>query len=160
MKKLLFIILSLIISNSVSAQSVKLKAGTIIPVRPITTINGKNAEKEQQVKFQTSDNVKVDNVVVIPSGTTVFAKVVNNRKATVFGTKGILTIKMEYLILENGEKIYLDGDVTVSGKNKTPLAVGLGCILWPLLFIHGTNAILPVTNESVAIISNTIEIKM
>ena len=52
---------------------------------------------------------------------------------------------------------FSDTNVRVYGKNKTPLAVVLGCLVWPCIFIPGTKAQMPQEYEVEAMVSSNTE---
>ena len=71
-------------------------------------------------------------------------KVSEARKSTVAGTKGRLVITINNLIMQNGEPLFFTNtDVRIYGKNRTPLAVVLGLLCWPCIFIPGSKAVMP-----------------
>lgn len=159
MKQFFCVLFLAVATFSAYAQSVTLKAGTIIPLRSIATVHAKDCEVGQQVKFRVTEDVKVNNTVAIPAGSIALGKVTLAQKSSLAGTKGRLNIAMDYLLLDNGEKIYLSGDVFVSGKNRTPLAVITGLFIWPCIFIPGTGAVMPEGYECTANTSATIDVK-
>lgn len=160
MKKFLFAAFIILSSISVHAQTVKVKAGTIIPMRSMVTELARDCEIGKIIKFQVTDDIKSEGKLVIPKETIAIGHVTEARKSTVCGTKGKLNIAIDYLTLENGEKIYLTGNVYISGKNKTPLAIVVGCLTWFGLLIPGTKAVLNEGYETIATITNTVEIKL
>lgn len=161
MKKVFSSVLFVLATLSISAQTVKLKAGTSVPVKSSQTVYAKDVEIGDQVKFFVTSDVKADGKVVIPTGTIVYGKVTEAKKSTLAGTKGRLNINLDYVVLENGEKIYLTGgEVRISGKNRTPLAVITALFVWPCIFIPGTKAVMPAGYEAVANVSNTVEIAL
>ena len=92
------------------------------------------------------------------SGTIVKGKVVEARKSTVAGTKGRLVISIQRMTLPNGSPLFFsDTTVRVYGKNKTPLAVVLGCFVWPCIFIPGSKAEMPQGYEIDAVVASNTE---
>ena len=161
MKKIFMLALFATTVLSISAQTVKLKAGTSIPTKASQTVYAKDVEIGDQIKFTVTSDVKAEGKVVIPVGTTVYGKVTEAKKSTIAGTKGRLGINLDYVVLDNGDKVYLTGgEVRVTGKNRTPLAVITGCFVWPCIFIPGTKAVMPSGYEVVADVANTVEITL
>ena len=79
-------------------------------------------------------------------------------KSTIAGTKGKLVISIQKMTLPNGTPLFFsDTTVRVYGKNKTPLAVVLGCLVWPCIFIPGTKAQMPQGYEVEAMVSSNTE---
>ncbi|WP_337558611.1 hypothetical protein, partial [Prevotella sp.] len=60
------------------------------------------------------------------------------------GTKGRLVINISSMNLPSGEPVFFTNtDVRINGKNRTPLAVVTGILLWPCIFIPGSKAVMP-----------------
>lgn len=86
----------------------------------------------------------IDGKTVFERGTIVKGKVIEAKKSTIAGTKVRLVISIQKMTLPNGSPLFFsDTSVRVYGKNKTPLAVVLGCFVWPYIFIPGTKAQMP-----------------
>ena len=139
-------------------KQVTVKAGTIVPLLSVQQVKAADVTEGQTVDFRVAQDVKVDGICAVPQGTLVKGKVVEARKSTVAGTKGKLIINISSLTLDNGEPLYFTNtDVRVYGKNKTPLAVVLGCLAWPCIFIPGTKAVMPASYEVQATVAaNTV----
>ena len=161
MKKVFSSVLFVLATFSISAQTIKLKAGTSVPVKSNQTVYARNVEIGDQIKFSVTSDIKVDGKIVIPTGTIAYGRVTEAKKSSLAGTKGKLNINLDYVILENGEKVYLtSGEIRISGKNRTPLAVITALFAWPCIFIPGTKAVMPIGDETIANVSNTIEITL
>lgn len=160
MKKFFLTALLILSTILVNAQTVKVKAGTIIPMRSITTVFARDCEVGKIIKFQVTEDIKSEGKLVIANGTPVIGHVTEARKSTVAGTKGKLNIAIDYLLLENGEKIYLTGNVYISGKNRTPIAVVAGLFTVVGILIPGTKAVLNEGYVTTATITNTVEVKL
>lgn len=106
----------------------------------------------------TSD-VKVDGITVIERGSIVKGKVIEAKTSTIAGTQGRLVINLTSMNLSNGEPLYFtDSTVRIYGKNRTPVAVVTGLFVWPCIFICGSKAEMPAGYETIATVSNNIEI--
>lgn len=140
------------------AQKV-IKAGTVVPMKANNTIYAKNAEIGDNVKFTVISDVVSNGDVVIHAGTQAFGKVTQAKKSSLAGTKGRLSIKMDYVLLDDGTKVYLTGgDINICGKNRTPLSVTLTVLcVWPCIFIPGTKAVMPEGYEVNASVAATVE---
>lgn len=132
----------------ISARKVTIKAGTIIPLQSVNQVKAADVQEGQLVDFRVIQDVKVDNAVVIPIGTCVKGKVVEAKKSTVAGTKGRLRIAITTMNLPSGDPLFFtDTEVRVNGKNRTPLAVVTGLLLWPCFLIPGSKAVMPAAYE-------------
>lgn len=145
MKKLLFAAFGLLAAMTISAQQkVTIKAGTVIPLQNISSLKGGECYEGQIVEFRVVQDINVDGVTVIPTGTIAKGKVFEAKKSSIAGTKGRLGVKVSNIILSSGDIIYLaDSEAKVFGKNRTPVAVVAAVFIWPLIFIPGSAAILP-----------------
>ena len=65
---LLMAIAMLTMSFTVPGNTVVLKAGTVVPMELINTVNSKNARTGEMVKFRVTDNVVVDGKTIIEVG--------------------------------------------------------------------------------------------
>jgi len=156
-KMILGYVLAMFSLVSFGQQKVTIKAGTIIPLQSSKQVQAADVTEGQTVDFNVVQDVMVDGVCVVPRGTLVKGKVAEARKSTVAGTKGRLVITINNLILQNGEPLFFTNtDVRIYGKNRTPLAVVLGIICWPCIFIPGSKAVMPAGYEVQATVaSNT-----
>lgn len=158
MKKVLLSMTLAIVSIGTMAQKqVILKAGTIVPVKSVREVKAADVQEGQNVDFQVTQDINVDGTCVIPGGTMVKGKVMEAKKSSLAGTKGRLVISLNSMNTPAGDPVFFTGsDVRIYGKNRTPLAVVTGLIVWPCIFIPGTKAVMPAGYEVQATVaSNT-----
>lgn len=162
MKKVLIITIMAFVPLFVMAQkTVKVKSGTVIPLQSVIEVKAADVNEGDLVDFRVSSDVKSDGIVIVPQGTITKGRVIEAKKSSIAGTKGRLVIEITNVPLENGEKLYLSSTlVRVYGKNKTPLAVVTGCLVWPCIFIPGTKAVMPAGYEVQGIVSSNTEIEL
>ena len=140
-------------------KEVTVKAGTIVPLQVVNHTKAADVSVGQKVAFRVSRDINVDGVTAIPYGTTVNGTVYEAKKSSWWGTKGRLGIRISELVTPNGEMIPLtNGDVYVTGKNRTTLSVVLfALVVWPACFICGSKAEIPAGYEIQAnIAANTL----
>lgn len=151
MKKALFMCLAMcLLSVAAFAQKeVTVKAGTLVPLQVTNPTKAADVTVGQKVAFRVSRDINVDGMTAIPYGTIVNGTVYEAKKSSWWGTKGRLGIKISELYGPNGEMIPLmNGDVYITGKNRTALSVYLClCLVWPACFICGSKAEIPVGYE-------------
>ena len=149
MKKVFLLLVVGMLTLVASAQEqVVIKAGTIIPLQANNQVKAADVEEGQIVDFGVMQDVSVDGICAIPKGTLVKGVVSEAKKSSLAGTKGRLVISIKNLVLNTGEPLYFTNtDVRISGKNRTPLAVVLGCLVWPCIFIPGSKAVMPAGYE-------------
>ncbi|MDD6506944.1 MAG: hypothetical protein PUF39_06165 [Prevotellaceae bacterium] len=162
MKKSILSIIALCVCVMAFAQEKTLiKAGTIIPLQAVQTVKAADLCEGQTVDFVTVSPLTVDGKNVFESGTIVKGKVVEAKKSTIAGTKGRLVISIQKMLLPNGSPLFFsDTTVRIYGKNKTPLAVVLGCFVWPCIFIPGSKAQMPQGYEVEAMVASNTEYSM
>ncbi len=149
MKKLFMCLALCLMSLSTFAQKeVTVKAGTLVPLQVINYTKAADVKVGQKVAFKVSRDISVNGVTAIPYGTTVNGTVYEAKKSSWWGTKGRLGIKISEMFAPNGEMVPLsNGDIYVTGKNRTPTAVIAFLFVWPACFICGSKAELPVGYE-------------
>ena len=146
MKKLFMcVVLCLMTVASFAQKEVTVKAGTLVPLQIVNSTKAADVSVGQKVAFRVSRDINVDGMTVIPYGTTVNGTVYEAKKSSWWGTKGRLGIKISEMFGPNGEMIPLmNGDVYVTGKNRTTLSVLLFCFVTiPACFICGSKAEIP-----------------
>ena len=152
-----------LMSVTVMAQKeVTVKAGTLVPLQISNPTKAADVQVGQKVAFKVNRDINVDGVTAIPFGTTVNGTVYEAKKSSWWGTKGRLGIRITEMYGPNGEMIPLtNGDVYVTGKNRTPLSVVLSlCLVWPACFICGSRAELPAGYEVQANVASNTTVKV
>ena len=150
MKKILFIACLLLGSVATFAQQeVTVKAGTLVPLQISNPTKAADVKVGQKVAFRVSRDINVDGITAIPYGTIVNGTVYEAKKSSWWGTKGRLGIKISEIVTPNNDMIPLaNGDVYVTGKNRTALSVILFCFVsMPACFICGSKAEIPAGYE-------------
>lgn len=130
-------------------QKIRLDMGTEIPLQNINYVRAAKLNVGQSVNFKVNKEIKVNNITLIPYGTFVKGTVYKAKKSSWWGTKGKLGIRIDNITLADGTNIPVnDGDIYVTGKNRTPLAVCLSLfVVWPACFVTGSKAELPAGYE-------------
>lgn len=163
MKKLFSCVAMSILSIATFAQTeVNVKAGTLVPLQVVNSTRAANVQKGEKVVFRVSRDINVDGITAIPYGTIVNGNVYEAKKSSWWGTKGRLGIKLNEIVMPNGEVIPLtNGNVYVTGKNRTALSVALFAVcLWPCCFICGSKAEIPAGYEVVANVASSTMVKV
>ncbi len=141
MRNVLFVIAFTISIGTFAQGKVTVKAGTPIPLQVVNTTRAAEVKVGDPFLFRVSRDVMVEGVTAIPYGTTVIGSVYEAKKSSWWGTKGRLGIRVNELII-NGDAIPLqNGNLYVTGKNRTTLSVLLFCFVTiPACFITGSRA--------------------
>lgn len=163
MKKLFYstLIIACVATSIFAQKKVTIKAGTIVPLQSINLVKAADVEEGQSVDFRVINDIKVGDDIAISKGTLVKGLVTEARKSTIAGTKGRLKISINNMILPNGDPIYFSNtNISLSGHNRTPLAVVTALFVWPCIFIPGSKAVMPLGYEVHATIASNSEITL
>lgn len=158
MKKVFCLVMAALTLNLTMFAGVPLTRGTQVPVRLTTDANSKTGDTPTAIVEQ--DVATRDGKVLIAKGTPVQLEI-EAQKARGCGRPGSITVKCVSTQSVDGQRIALEGTKSTEGANKKGstigLGVGLGCFVWPCLFIlckKGGEATIPantlLTNVSVA----------
>lgn len=112
-----------------------LPANTIVNVTPQAEISSKRVEEGQRVRFVVVDDVVQDDVVVIPRGASVLAKIPWKTGRAIGGKSGKFEVSFESVNL-NGKAYAMTGQYRQEGRGNTTGAL-LGTI-----FISGRSAVM------------------
>lgn len=143
---------------SFAQTEVTVKAGTLVPLQVVNYTKAVDVSVGQKVLFRVSRDINIDGVTAIPYGTTVNGTVYEAKRSSWWGTKGRLGIRVTEMYAPNGEMIPLqNGDLYVTGKNRTPTAVIASLFLWPCMFICGSKAeVMPGYEIQANVAANTV----
>jgi hypothetical protein len=133
---------------------VKIPNGVAIEVEAPFTVSSQDVRKGDAISFRVVNPVKVDGVVVIESGATATARVVQASRGGHFGKAGRLAWTMEDVAAVDGTRIPLQAGGRIVGDSKAAKVITqtvvMGALLWvvaPIALFHGfkrgENAMLP-----------------
>ena len=142
MRKLLFISLR-------AQEKIVMEAGTAIALQSVKEVRAADVKYGDKVDFRTIYDINIKGHEVLPAGYIITGSVMQARKSSMAGTKGRLVIKIDNLILPDGQEVPLSNkEISISGKNRTPLSViSFLFLCWPGIFIPGTKAVMPENYE-------------
>lgn len=127
----------------------KLSVGFSIPIVARNNMRAIDLSIGQRVSFGVGRDIKVDGVTVIPYGTNVSGIVYKAKRSLWWGTKGRLGIQVNEIQMPDGSSFPVDnGNIYITGKNRTPLTV----VLLPFTdflscFICGSKAVINAGSE-------------
>jgi hypothetical protein len=139
-----------------------LPQGTPVRIRINRTMSSADAQVGDNVDFETLDDVRLGDVVVIPKGSTAMATVTEAVPKRRMGRGGKLNMNIDYVRLPSGEKLPLRGVQDVKGGGHqgamTGAMVATGIVFFPaaplFLFMHGKDITIPKGHE-VTVYTNT-----
>ena len=129
--------------------------GTAVRLRLTKEVSSASAQVGDMVNFDTIEDVRLGDVVVIPNGSHALGKVITVVPKRRMGRAGKLDISVQYVRLPSGDKLPLSGSPEKSGKGHQGRMAGAmvatGIIVWPaapfFLFMHGKDITIPAGQE-------------
>jgi hypothetical protein len=149
-------------------QAHTLLDGTPIKLRLAQTISSADAKTGQEVPFEVVEEMKVDDIVVLPKGATAIATVTDAEAKRRMGRAGKLDLSISYARLVDGEKVALRGVKQTKGGSHTAAMTGAivatSLVVWPaapfFLFMHGKDISIPQGTEITAFIDGDMHLDM
>jgi hypothetical protein len=125
-------------------------------------VSSADARTEDNVDFETLDDVKVGDLLVIPKGSVAMATITEAVPKRRMARGGKLSMNIDYVRLISGEKLPLRGVQDVKGGGHTGAMTGAmvatGIVFFPaaplFLFMHGKDITIPKGHE-VTVYTNT-----
>lgn len=142
--------------------------GTPAKLRLSQTISSADAKVGQEVPFEVVEDVKVDDVVVLPKGATAIANVTEAEHKRTMGRAGKLNISISYARLADGEKAALRAVKDSKGGGHvgamTGAMVATSIVFFPaaplFLFMHGKDVTIPQGTEITAFVEGDMHLDM
>lgn len=140
--------------------------GTPLKLRIGRTMSSKDAKTGETVDFEVLEDVKVNDVLVIPRGGTAFATVTEAQSARRMGRGGKLNINIDHVRLITGEKVALRAIKDAKGGGHvgamTGAIVATAIVFFPaaplFLFIKGKEITIPKGTEITAYVNGDINL--
>jgi hypothetical protein len=131
-------------------------------MRICRTISSADAHSGDNVDFETLDDVKLGESIVVPRGSTAMATVTAAQAKRRMARGGKLDMTIDYVRLASGEKLPLRGIQNVKGGGHTGAMtagmVATAIVFWPaaplFLLVHGKDISIPKGHE-VTVYTNT-----
>jgi hypothetical protein len=142
--------------------------GTPVKLRLSETISSANARVGQEIPFDVVEDVKVDDVVVLPKGATAIGTVTDCNPKKSMGRAGKLNISITYARLADQEKAALRAMQDNKGGGHvgamTGAIVATSIVFFPaaplFLFIHGKDITIPQGTEITAFVEGDMHLDM
>jgi hypothetical protein len=121
------------------ALSFGLADGTPVKVKFKQTISSKTAKENDPVEFEVSEDVLVENVIVIAKGALARGIVTKAKRSGMLGRKGKLEISLKEVTLVSGERVAIRAEQK-SGGGTSGGIIALAVVVTPLaLLFKGKN---------------------
>ena len=139
-----------------------LSEGTPVRMRINRTVSSADAHVNDNVDFETLDDVTLGDAIVIPKGSTAMGTITEAVPKRRIARGGKLSMNIDYVRLPSGERLALRGVQDVKGGGHTGAMTGAmvatGIVFFPaaplFLFMHGKDIIIPKGHE-VTVYTNT-----
>jgi len=110
-------------------EDVLIPAGTLVPIRFLSTLNSKNNKTGETFDFQISENVFLDNKLVIPANSKGLGEITKAKKATILSRPGKLEIEFKSISALDGTSFSLIlGEKAEEENKRLYVAVGAGIL--------------------------------
>ena len=142
--------------------------GTPVKLRLSQTISSADAKVGQEIPFEVIEEIKVDDVVVIPKSATAIANVTEADHKKSMGRAGKLNISITYVRLADNEKAAMRAVKESKGNGHvgamTGAIVATSIVFFPaaplFLFIHGKDVTIPQGTEITAFVQGDMHLDM
>ncbi len=142
MKRFIIGLLTILLLQ-IQVFALNMPSGTPVVVKSQNLIDADEVKEGDNVKFTVIQPVKVNNEIVINTGTEVIAKIIKRKNNGILGIPGNIEIGEFNILTPENEIIRLTGIVTDAGEGRYWANVGW-IFVFPLLFIKGNDAKIPV----------------
>src|SRR5437763_10893378 len=144
-----------------------LEDGTPLKLRISQTVSSGDAHVGQTVDFEVLEEVKVNDIVVVPKGGYALATVTEAQAKRRMGRGGKLNINIDHVRLADGEKAALRAVKDVKGGGHvgamTGAIVATSIVFFPaaplFLFMHGKDITIPKGTEITAYVNGDIALE-
>jgi hypothetical protein len=141
--------------KSLAEEQTILHEGTPVRMRMNRTISSATEKEGDNVDFETLDDIKLGDAVVIPKGSTAMATVTDAATKKSMGRAGKLSVNIDYVRLPSGEKLPLRGVQDAKGGGHvgamTGAIVATSIVFFPaaplFLFVKGKDITIPKGHE-------------
>lgn len=142
--------------------------GTPVKLRLSQTISSADAKVGQEIPFEVVEEIKVDDVVVLPKGATAIGTVTEADHKKSMGRAGKLNLNISYARLSDQEKVALRAVKDSKGGGHTGAMTGAmvatAIVFFPaaplFLFIHGKDITIPQGTEITAFVEGDMHLDM
>lgn len=144
-----------------SSQPFVLQDGTPLKLRLNRNLSSAEAHTGDQVDFEVLEEVRINNVLVIPKGANALGTVTEAQAKRRMARGGKLGVNIDYVRLADGEKAALRAVKEGSGGGHTGAMTGAmvatSLVVWPaapfFLFMHGKDITIPKGTEIAAYVN-------
>jgi hypothetical protein len=122
---------------SFSDTIVAIPSGTSVAVRALNVINPQNFKTGDSVEFKVVSDVKIDNTVVISSGSQASGTVTASEVPGIIGKPGKISIALNRITAVDGSFVPVQATRHSEGEDKQSTTLIMGLICLPLILTEG-----------------------
>ena len=149
-----------------SASGFQLEDATPLRLRLQQTITSADAQVDDRVNFDVLEEIRVNDVVVIPKGSLAWATITEAQSKRRLARGGKLAVNIDAVRLADGEKVALRAVKDAKGGGHegamTGAMVATGIVFFPaaplFLFMHGKDVTIPKGTEVTAYINGAVSL--
>lgn len=148
-----------------TAEELVLAESTPVRLKLSRTMSSADAQLGETVDFEVLDEVRVNDIVVIPQGATAIGSVTEAKPRGRLGKGGKLNITLDHVRLVNGQKVPLRALSSGKGGGSTGMKVGIaaGVLVAPILapaalFLKGKDIVYTRGTEVTAYVNADVKI--
>jgi hypothetical protein len=142
--------------------------GTPVKLRLSQTISSADTHVGQEIPFEVIEDISVDQVVVLPKGSTAIATVTASEHKKSMGRAGKLDVAISFARLKDQEKVALRATKETKGGGHvgavTGAIVATSIVFFPaaplFLFVHGKDITIPQGTEITAFVEGDMHLNM
>lgn len=155
------ILLAMLTMSFTTPQGVvMLKAGTVVPLELMSSINNK-VSKGAMVNFRVISDIKTSGEVVIPAGSIAQGQVTRVKKNGLLGTEGEVEVAIRKVNAVDGTVVLLSGGtLNDEGNSKMVVSIVFTILCIFGFLIKGGKAEIPAGSTCEAIVSTNTEISI
>lgn len=110
-------------------EEMVIPAGTLVPIRFMSTLSSKNNTEGEIFNFQIAENVFLENKLVIPANSEGVGEIIEVKRATLLSRPGKLEIEFKPITAFDGSQLSLIlGEDAQTENERIAIAVGVGIL--------------------------------
>ena len=110
-------------------EEMVIPAGTLVPIRFMSTLSSKNNTEGEIFNFQIAENVFLENKLVIPANSEGVGEIIEAKRATILSRPGKLEIEFKPITAFDGSQLSLIlGEEAQKENERIAIAVGVGIL--------------------------------
>ena len=144
-----------------NAQTVVLKAGTLVNLELTDTIKSNKVKNGQVVNFRVTHDVKVDDKVIIPAGSLAKGQITERKSSSLLGIPGEVAVTIKSITASDGTLIPLSSNsLSDEGQNKVVVSVVLTLLCLFGFIIKGGQAEISAGSTIQAYVASNTEVNV